>query len=207
MKITLSVANIVVLAKRHNPGIPSKDWLKSKRIIKEVPMNFVNTPVFSMLETKNFVLTVDEKRLQISAKKPSNKNLKQIVDMAQVYVKALPETPYNALGLNFIWTAIPATEENGFKFLKKLFVADEKKLSNFLPSTDYYVGSNIYYSYSDFRVTLKIEPLLKSKGHISLNFNYHLADGTKLITEKILMFSQCLEQSGGLVKKMTGGIK
>jgi len=71
MKSELRWLSVVILAENHNPGIPSKDWLEGKGILKEKAKNFVNTPVFSLFESENFRLTIDEKRLEIVLLRPS----------------------------------------------------------------------------------------------------------------------------------------
>jgi len=53
MKSELRWLSVVILAENHNPGIPSKDWLERKGILKKAK-NFLNTPVFSLFESQNF---------------------------------------------------------------------------------------------------------------------------------------------------------
>jgi len=72
MKRNLVNINIVLIARNHNPAIPTKDWLLHKKIFDEKPLSFVNTPVLSLFESPKFNFSVDDNRLQLSAKKPDS---------------------------------------------------------------------------------------------------------------------------------------
>ena len=116
MEITLQNVNIVLLADAHNPSILSPQWIREKLDVKEKYKEFVNTPQFSLFDAEKFVLIVDSQRLQLTIKKNeeneiSQNNLEYLYTIAAKYVKTLPHIPYNALGLNFIFTTRASTEE------------------------------------------------------------------------------------------------
>ena len=69
MQVVLTQSNIVILVSNHDPGIVSKEWLNQEGILTEVPVNYINTPGFSLVETENYSLHIDPQRINISLKK------------------------------------------------------------------------------------------------------------------------------------------
>lgn len=206
MEITLNGANIVVLARSHNPAIPSKDWLEKKNIIIEEPINFVNTPVFSLFETKNFALTVDQERWQIALKVINQVNIEAVPDITKKYVKALPETPYHAIGLNFQYIGKPTKGENCFEILKSIFVSDKQKIKTSINSVDFNFGGIIYFDQGEFKIKIAIDPLLKTKKYVAINFSYHLeSKEMKKILSNLGKFKKSAKQSNDIANKLLGG--
>ena len=103
MEISLRVANIVILANTHNPSIISKEWLKEREVIEEAVVNFTHTPVFSIVETNNFLFIVNPDRLEISIKSTTTENMENLPRIVKKYINRLPETPYTAIGFNYIY--------------------------------------------------------------------------------------------------------
>lgn len=173
MGSSLVGANIIILANSHNPSIASKEWLKEKKIIEEEIINFTHTPMLSVVESNNFLLIVDTERLQVQAKNTNDKNLDELVRIVDKYLTCLPETPYNAIGFNYIYQ-IPSES----KFLKIIFPINEK-FKDVFPE-DYKIGGTIFYNIMDFKITLNFQPSMDEK--IAASFNCHI-DSTVL--EKI----------------------
>ena len=127
---SLSGANVVILAKNHNPSIVSKEWLVQKKIIEEPVVSFVHTPAFSVVEADNFRLVVDPDRLQISVKNFDPKNIENLPKITDNYVNQLPETPYTAIGFNYSYRV--ATEKRD---LKDIFLLMLKNLEDYSQRT------------------------------------------------------------------------
>jgi len=165
--ITLEGTNIVILAKHHNPSIVSKEWLVNNKIINENEniMNFVHTPAFSVIETDIFHLTVDSDRLQIALKKTRDDNIKYWLAIIKRYINHLPQTPYRALGINFIFNIF--INEKRFK---KLFAGDDNLFKKIF-GENYKIGGIIKFNYNDFMVRLRLEQINKK---ILSDFNFHL---------------------------------
>ncbi|MCQ4575248.1 MAG: hypothetical protein NOU37_08385 [Candidatus Brocadiales bacterium] len=160
MNVLLNSANIVVLAQNYNPSIASKDWLRDKNIIAEQATNFINTPLFSLFESQNFLLTVDENKLEVGLKVVNESNLGTLKQIVIEYVNKLPHTPYNAVGLNSSWNIKKPGEEDLTGLIKQKFLPEsETKAFNDLVRGAVFPGSIIRYKDGDFAVKLTIDPI------------------------------------------------
>jgi hypothetical protein len=165
MELDLIEANIVLLAEQHNISIVSKEWLAQNDILTEAVVNFAHLPVASVIETGNFNFFVDLNNLRISLKNINKKNLDNLPKIAVKYVEKLPETPYKAVGFNFIYSV----KENHEK-LKDILVINDEKLLNVI-SSDYLFGGIIKFDFENFKVTLTLQP--KNVEDTVCDFNFH----------------------------------
>lgn len=165
MRFELIRANIVVLAKNHNPSIVSKEWLAQNKIIEEQIISFTHLPVLSVIDTDNFKLVVDEDRLQLSIKKISPDNLKALPQIILKHINQLPETPYKAIGFNYFYR-VGIGQEN----LKDVLLINDKRLMEIF-SENYAFGGIIKFQFMDFMVTLTSHPT--SNREITGEFNFH----------------------------------
>jgi len=183
MEHTLTGANIVVLAKNHNPSIVSKEWLIQNRIIEEKIIDFAHFPVISVIESDNFKLLVDQDRLQLSIKKISQENLKELAKIISKYINQLPETPYTAIGFNYLYTL-----KIGQKKLKNTFFTDDKRLIKIF-SENYAFGGIIKFMFGDFMAKLTIRP--KNNGEVIADFNFHFPSNKRNeIIEKLFEYPE-----------------
>ncbi len=190
MKSELRWLSVVILAENHNPGIPSKDWLEGKGILKEKAKNFVNTPIFSLFESENFRLTIDEKRLEILLLRPSEEKINELVHVASSYVDSLPETPYKALGNNIHWQIVCNDKEARNKILADIFVNNKSPFWEPILKYSPEVGGIIYWKFESFKVRLIVEP--REETLIFLNFNYHYdIESLGNLLENLDKFKQC----------------
>lgn len=97
--VTPDSASIVLLATHFNPSIVTKDWLFQNNIVPEMVVNFVNTPVFSTIETEAFSIIVDENRLQWQEKKVTLDNLEVAYGRLNAIVDLLPHPPIPRLAI------------------------------------------------------------------------------------------------------------
>lgn len=165
MNVSLKSANIVVIAKNHNPSIISKEWLSQNKIIEEKVINFVHTPVFSVIETDNFNLIVDPDRLQVSVKKINSENINKLLEIVEKYTNQLPETPYTTLGFNYIYN-VTSDKKN----LKDLFSKNDKLFRSIF-TEDYQIGGLINFDYGNFLVRAKLTQVNEG---LTVDFNFHL---------------------------------
>lgn len=180
-KISLKNINIVILAKNHNPSIVCKDWLMQRKIIEENIINFIHTQPLSFVETTNFNLVVDLERIQISVKEITPKNIETLQKMTENYVSNLPETPYTAIGFNFVYH-ITANKE----IMKDIFVLNEEKFKK-LFSENYQIGGKIIFEWNGFKITLSIQP--QSQDEFITNINFHTdIKGAEGIKNKLKVF-------------------
>ncbi len=200
MESLLKGVNIVILAKSHNPSIISKDWLFQKEIIKEeeIKGKFVHTPVFSLVEVNGFTFIVDPDRLQIIVKNINPQNIEELPRIARKYIKKLPETPYTAVGFNFIYHL---SVKNVKESLTALLSPNKEKFEG-LFSGDYQIGGIIHFKFKDYRAKLDIQPLSGSS-EININFNFHFDfKGVEEIEDKLKEFSQIKSET----EKIIGGL-
>lgn len=194
MNITLTNANIVILANSHNPSIATKDWLLGNDIVLEKPTNFANTPVLSVYESQNLLLVVQAERLQLTARSPL-----AVVDLPQVverYVRKLPETPYSAVGLNYIWEGRGEPGENVKDLLKGLFLGNPECFKSQINVEDARVGGIIRFPYegANLRIIMDIHPELEERTILDFNYHYGIASVADLL-ESLHKFQSCQEHS------------
>lgn len=173
MNLAVYSANIVVLAERHNPAIVSKEWLAANKIIAEEAINFTHAPVFSLCESANFVIVVQEERLQIIAKNPEEGTLRELPRIVDRYLRKLPETPYRAVGINFLWAERSDDESELQLISRRLFAAAPDVFAHVTGSNDYTVGGILRWSQSGLAVRLVVERKVDDGALLDLNFNYH----------------------------------
>ena len=160
-------ANIVILASNYNPSIISKEWLYQKGILTWPVTNFVHTPVLSLLESEQYSLVVDEQRLQLVLKRPTEDGLTSLVSTVERFVKALPETPYRGVGINYLYNV----------------TRDKCHLNNFLSpnvgklrelfAPNYEIGVTLLFEFEKFVVNLTVSPPFPAEQQVRINFNFH----------------------------------
>ena len=166
-KAVLVNANIVVLASSFNPSIISKDWMTSNGLVEEPISNFVHTPVFSLVENKDFQLAVDQDRLQLSAKKPVLRNMNLMAVTIKKFFSTLPETPYSSMGFNFAYR-IPVK----IHFLEKIVSQKEQTIKE-LFSANYGLGVIVLFKFRSFVVRVNVSPPIPGNEFQTVNFNFH----------------------------------
>lgn len=182
MELLLTGANIVILAKNHNPSIVSKEWLIQKKIIEGDIINFAHTPAFSVVETDTFSFVEDPDRLQISVKNDIQNKIGMLSKMAKSYVSELPETPYTAIGFNYLYSI--SSEKD---ILKHIYSVDDDKFKK-LFSENYQLGGIIKFNFNDFLVKTNLQPN-DNKIIADVNFHCDLKDVDELL-DKI---ESCIE--------------
>jgi hypothetical protein len=160
-------ANIVILASNYNPSIVSKEWLYQKGILTWPVTNFVHTPVLSLLESEQFSLVVDEQRLQLALKKTTEDGLTSLASIAERFVKALPETPYRGVGINYLYTV--ARDRCS---LNAVLSPNIEKLRGLFAST-YEIGVMVLFQFERFVVNLTVSPPLPVEQQVRISFNFH----------------------------------
>jgi len=205
LKLELSAANVVVIAQSHNPTIPSKEWLLANGIISPPVVNFTHVPVFSLVETEQVILVVDESRLQVSSKKLDEEGLAYVMQAVARYVRHLPETPYTAVGLNFHWSAVAEDEHKVSELARRAFVGDRDRLIRALSTDkDLRVGSILYVGRHGFLLKVVIEPVIKEPAKLVIALNYHRdVAGADEACKAFEDSGVCLNDSSSIVRALT----
>ena len=171
MKLSLTSANAIIVARAFNPSIATKDWLMAK-VIDEEPINFVNTPAVSVFETPRFQLIVDAQRFQLIVREFDHSVYEVCSDIMQRYVRLLPETPYTAVGFNACWVIDAESEEISTSVLNSLFRKETSIFEDIL-GKDYLPGGLVFATYNEARFRLAIEQDRDAASVIRLSYNYH----------------------------------
>gem|GEM_PF-1113348 len=189
----LKGANVVVLARNHNPTIVSREWVTSRGIIREAVISFVHTPAFSVMESSSFSLHVDPDRMQVGVRKVNDEALRELPEIVKRYVSSLPETPYTAVGFNFHYEVLSE------KRVEDLLTPSEKFKEVF--QGGYEVGGIIRFSFKDFIVTLRMPPEEK----VLASFNFH-ADvrGSEEVLKKLEYYHRTREKAENVLEGLFG---
>ncbi len=168
----------VVAAKNFNPSILSQLWLVREKVVG--PEDFRPGCLFSdqvsQVETQSFQLIVLPQQLQFAPKCAPEEETSLISEKLGKIVRALPHTPYAAMGLNFIWH-----EDSGniAELTRTLFYNGEKALFMEFDTADAKFGSYLSKDWQGLRLKLDIRPVLLDTGaekreRLQLTFNFHL---------------------------------
>lgn len=201
MGFSLRGTNIIILAKNHNPSIISKEWLEQKEVVTEKVLNFTHTPVFSLVETENFNLLVDPDRLQILLKNITPENVVHLPIIGSRYVNHLPETPYRAMGLNYLYE-VPIQPES----LKRILVHNETKFKQIF-SEKYHFGEIIFFNFKDFQVKVIIQPILPDHPEkVTADFNFHFdAKNVEDIKGKLVQYLEVKKKAEEILGALFNG--
>ena len=198
MEAKLIRADIVIIASAHNPSIMAPQWLKDESLILEEPSHFVHTPDLAIFESESFSLVVDHHRLQIAVKKQDNESLKSLANIVSDYVKLLPHIPYNALGLNFIWTI---EVDDGEELPKIELSINKSDLMSVFGGYEVDCGGIIYARKEPYMLKVVIELQGGNTLVHNFNYNYELEDmSVEYIVKLIDNFLTMKEDSSSIVK-------
>ena len=177
MEMTLVDGSVVLVAHQFNPAIIDKHWLIKHGIVTEddILSGGIYIPHLSRMNTKDFRLTVFPEQLQFSPVNPNECSQEQIRNILGGIVERLPETPYMAAGINFLWHLTPDVTMQAFT--RRLFY-QERKVHEFFDTLDGRYGA--YFSKEIFgtRLKLDIKPITIKKENaltetLRCSFNYH----------------------------------
>ena len=194
MKTIPNSANVVILAANYNPSIVSKDWLSQKEIFTDPPKNFVHTPVLSLVEGDQFGFTLDQSRLQFTVKKVTEESLAAMSSAPLRFVKALPETPFRALGFNYEFIVSKSKCH-----LNAVISPNDAKLRELL-GDKYELGAMVAFTFEEFFTTLTIIPSLNGDDQIRIAFNFHSkVNGASEAEHRLSMHQKTIEKASSIV--------
>ncbi|MBM4462625.1 MAG: hypothetical protein FJ012_04690 [Chloroflexi bacterium] len=190
-----TTANVVILASNYNPSIVSREWLHRKGVFTETVKNFVFTPVFSLVENEQCSLTVDEARLQYTVKTVTQENLALLELIPRRFVEALPETPYKALGFNYIYV-VPEEKCN----LESLLSPKRRRLAQLL-SPSYQLGITAVFEFHQFIVHLTISPSFGKAKQTGISLNFHAdVQQTSDIVSRLALHAETVKKAESVVQ-------
>jgi len=180
MPIELARSNLVIAAHQFNPSIFSQLWLVRNGIVRED--EFSPGCLFSdqavNVECEHFALLVVPPQMQFAPKVPPESEAELVEQKVGAIVRALPHTPYSAIGLNFIWHVEPEDGDVG-AMTRALFFNADRSTCQVFDAEDARFGA--YFSRDLFgcRLKLDVKPIIRQTGDerrevVQFAFNFHL---------------------------------
>jgi hypothetical protein len=176
-------AVIVVVAQVLNPSIFTETWLVKHDIVSADA--FVGLRVFSaemaQFQTKESQVLVIPARLQITVDlTKSDVDFAFPLKIALRSIQLLPQTPYQALGMNFNYFVTPPAGEDLPSYSRNLFGDGTGPLIRAFASKDAKFGRYFSQDYESGRLKLDIKPVIAGPEHKDLlqfafNFHYELS--------------------------------
>ncbi len=210
------LSNAVVLAENLNPSIFRETWLVKEHVFAEGEIeqgSFFSSVSVNVL-TPNAELLIVPERLQLTFK-TNEKQDEIIMNIIGNVVKALPHTPYKAMGFNFDWVAEP-TDQNEFpKTVQEMFLSDKNPLRNVFNTEDARFGMYVSMDELEMRLRLNIKPIIGSgekagKEALKFYFNFHKSinnreKAVEIISETVGKWLAAKKISEDIVKEVSQG--
>jgi hypothetical protein len=170
--------NIVVTADQVNPAIFGEHWLITKGIVGDGTLvgNKVFTPMFAQARTATFEILVVPERIHVGAIQAGGET-DDLESAIGKIIRALPETPYKAMGINFQWH-LQMDAERVPEFSRQNFLREKSLLLGPAGAGDGIVGARVIRSAFGGILNLKIDPTFhgditgKPTGFL-IDCNYH----------------------------------
>ena len=197
---SLRGATIVILARKHNPTIASKEWLAEKEVLQGPFSQFLHHDALSMAEGKHITLTLDENRLSLSLRNPTKETIHLVTEAALHYVNALPETPYSAVGLNFTYSVSLS------RLALSSALGGASELLTTLFGDDYEIETSSKFNFDEFEVKagFPAAPSRDGSGNAAFNFHSDIAGAQEAIG-RIEKHQAALERAGSIVEGLAPG--
>jgi hypothetical protein len=207
-----TAASAVVVAHQFNPSVASQKWLEENGLLRpadlEAPFAFTNA--FSKFQTKDFdfLLLPDRLQFNLLAEPPYQKAL--VMEKVGSFVRAVPHTPYKALGLNFTYQVLSADGDT-CALTRRLFFVPGGVLHEQFNDPGARFGGYMSRDMFDGRLKLTVRPTLESDKpggpgvhYVLMEFNFHrdIVAGPKAvsqITEHLERWDDAREIARGIV--------
>ncbi|MGA2333016.1 MAG: hypothetical protein ABSG75_14775 [Syntrophales bacterium] len=181
MKLDRPQTNVSVVARQFNPSIITQHWLIKNGILLEPDFNpeCVLSPVVADVRTKEFNFIVVPERLQfIPNVDDTDAECRIIVSKVGRIIELLPETPFVAVGMNFLWF-IDLESEPQTRISRKLFFRDGSNLYKKFDAEDAQFGAYMSKEVIGCRLRLNIKPVIltienEQSPRLQFSFNFHL---------------------------------
>jgi hypothetical protein len=213
------LSNAVLLAENLNPSIFRETWLVKEGVFTEneikVEESFFSSTAVNVL-TPHVALLVVPERLQL-AFKTDEKQDEIIMKTIGNIVKALPHTPYKAIGFNFDWVTEPTDQNNFPKTLQEMFLSDKNPLRNSFNTEDTRFGMYVSKDELEMRLSLDMKPIIGSgekagKEALKFHFNFHKSisidnreKAVEIISETAKKWLDAKKISEDIVKEVSKG--
>ena len=178
--MNLITQNVVIAAHQFNPSIFSQLWLVKHKIIQED--EFESGAMFSdaavQIPSKRFHLLVVPEMLQFTIKAEREDDAELVAEKIMAIANLLPQTPYTAIGLNFIWHHV-AEEAEIAATTRRIFFRQNLEPFKSFGTEDALFGGYLSKDFGGARLKLDIKPAHAKVANdpvvnvIHLQFNFH----------------------------------
>jgi hypothetical protein len=173
-------ANTVVVANQFNPSIVTQLWLVRNGLLKEDDFKpgCIFTDMVVHVKARDFTLMVVDAQCQFAPCKDRLDDQELVVDKVGSLVRLLPETPYRAVGLNFLWHLVP--EDGDVPAISRgLFFTSDGPLHREFDDPTARFGAYMSKDAFGARLKLDVKPIIVEqdtvrKERIQFAFNLHL---------------------------------
>jgi hypothetical protein len=159
MTAQLVQATAVIAATNFNPTVFNQVWLATHQIVPPPsgdPLpGSIFTDVLVQAQAPDFMLVVMPQQLHLVPRTASAPG-QLVVEPLQRIVALLPETPYVAVGLNFVWQSAPLAELG--PIVRRLFAAGHPPFNHF-DSADARFGTYASRDVGLARLRLDVRPI------------------------------------------------
>jgi len=179
MPLESAGASLVIAAHHFNPSVFSQLWLVRNNVAGEG--EFRPGCLFSdqavNVEAESFALLVVPPQLQFVPKGPPEGQGDLVRAKVGTIVRALPHTPYSAVGVNFIWHLTP-DDGNIPAATRALFYVSGRRLWREFDREDARFGAYLSKDIFGCRLKLDVKPVIKhaagTKSEVlQFAFNFH----------------------------------
>jgi hypothetical protein len=214
MNLELVGHNAVVVAHQFNPSVISQVWLVRNGIIVEedIGSGCVFTDVVVQMHSEKFNLLVTPQQCQFAPPVDDDRPEELVVEKVGTLVQNLPHTPYNAMGLNFIWHATPP---DVCVASRNIFFNASSPLFGEFDTEDARFGAYMSKDALGCRLRLNIKPVVVTPpggeplDTLQFSFNFHRDVGNEddpvaSIMETLEKWNEASEMSEHIVHKVNG---
>jgi len=213
MNIELVDASVVVVARQFNPSVFSQLWLVRHGLVGE--NDFREGCIFSdalaQVTTEAFNLLVVPPRAQFIANVAEDAQQRLIVDRMGLLVRALPETPYRAVGINMTWK-VQAASGSIADLSRRLAFVPSSPVHAIFDEADARFGAILSKDSFGCRLNLTVKPeVVEGEEDESLvfAFNYHRDirpddDAAQIIIETLEQWDNARNEATTIVQTSEG---
>jgi hypothetical protein len=170
-------SNVVIVAENLNPSIFRETWLVKEGVFTEdeIGSGSFFSSVSVNVVTPSVELLIVPERLQLTLKTSEGQD-EIIKKVLGTVVKALPHTPYKAIGFNFHWILETSGQSEIRKVTQDMFLSEKNPLRNIFDTDDTRVGVYLSKDELEMRLKLEVRPIKgvdMNAGKEALRFNFN----------------------------------
>jgi hypothetical protein len=189
MRRELVGSSVMIIAQNFNPSVASQLWLVRNRVVGEGDFlpGCIFTDVLVQVRARRFSLLLTPEQFQFVPAAGEADPQPLIEETIGRIVRALPHTPYRALGLNFTWHLTPECGDVA-ALSRALFFVPGRPLFRDFDTPDASFGAFLSRDLLGFRLKLDVKPVAAfperaAEQRLQFLYNFHadLPEGEEVI--------------------------